>query len=210
MKGLVDACSSNTVGLIYAGGKATRMGGINKAFACFEGRRLIDHVLDTLRAQCSRVIISANRDLDEFAGMADAVLPDVGTDFPGPLGALAAFSLLHLPDCEWVLTAPCDAPRAPRTLLLQFAAAQREASDRGSASSAFFAFAGGRPQPAFALLHVSKLPAIARYLARDGQRLGGALRAVGAQQVDFDDAAAFVNLNSEEDCRSEEKNEIGT
>lgn len=145
MKGLVDACSSNTVGLIYAGGKATRMGGINKAFACFEGRRLIDHVLDTLRAQCSRVIISANRDLDEFAGMADAVLPDVGTDFPGPLGALAAFSLLHLPDCEWVLTAPCDAPRAPRTLLLQFAAAQREASDRGSASSAFLLSpAGGR------------------------------------------------------------------
>ena len=101
----------DTVGLIYAGGRATRMGGVNKAFVKFEGRCLIEHVVERLRPQCAGIVISANRDLSDFSRLADAVLPDVLSDFPGPLAALDAMARAAMPNCEWVLTVPCDAPR---------------------------------------------------------------------------------------------------
>lgn len=192
----------DTVGLIYAGGRATRMGGVNKAFVKFEGRCLIEHVVERLRPQCAGIVISANRDLSDFSRLADAVLPDVLSDFPGPLAALDAMARAAMPNCEWVLTVPCDAPRCPADLFERFSAAWCAAEEK---PAVLIAEAAGRAQPAFALIHRSVLGGALNYLSKEGNRLGGFLKNCGAMTVDFgDEEGGFINLNSFDECRAAE------
>ena len=49
--------------VILAGGKASRMGGADKAFLPLAGKPLLAHVLARLAPQVSDIIISANGDL---------------------------------------------------------------------------------------------------------------------------------------------------
>ena len=57
----------NVTGLIYAGGRATRMGGVDKGLELFRGRPLIEAVIDRLKPQCASIVISANRNLERYA-----------------------------------------------------------------------------------------------------------------------------------------------
>lgn len=210
MKGAAEICVANTVALIYAGGQATRMGGVNKAFALFEGRKLISHVIERVQPQCDRLLISANRDLYEFSKLADAVIPDIDEGYPGPLAALAALVEAGLSQYKWVLTVPCDAPWVPEDMLARFAsgASVHEARGRNAAAcDAFYAVSSdGRRQPAFALIRCEALKTVRQYLAKEGHRLGGFLSSIGARGVAFDcPAEAFINLNSFEECRQAEK-----
>ena len=57
----------NTTALVYAGGRASRMGGVNKAFVPVFGKPMIEHVLVRLRAiGVARIVVSANRDAERF------------------------------------------------------------------------------------------------------------------------------------------------
>jgi len=62
--------------------------GVAKAFIAFEGRMLIEHVIDTLRRVCDPIIIVAN-DRDAYARFGLPVVPDSVPDF-GPLAGLHA------------------------------------------------------------------------------------------------------------------------
>ena len=57
---------ANTIGLVLAGGRATRMGGVNKGLVLFNGEPMAGRVIRTLAGQVSRVWVSANRDADAF------------------------------------------------------------------------------------------------------------------------------------------------
>ena len=100
--------------LILAGGRATRMGGADKGLVALSGRPLLAHALSALSAQLpapARVWISANRNLEVYAGFGRLLLQDPLPDFPGPLaGVLAA---LQRDDGAVWLVMPCDAVRPP-------------------------------------------------------------------------------------------------
>ena len=100
----------NVTGLIYAGGRATRMGGVDKGLELFRGRPLIEAVIDRLKPQCASIVISANRNLERYAAWGYPVVRDLDDAFAGPLAALAAAGAQSVVMTEWVLTAPCDAP----------------------------------------------------------------------------------------------------
>ncbi len=57
---------ANTIGLVLAGGRATRMGGVNKGLVLFNGEPMAGRVIRTLAGQVSHVWVSANRDADAF------------------------------------------------------------------------------------------------------------------------------------------------
>ncbi|KLS15472.1 NTP transferase domain-containing protein, partial [Neisseria gonorrhoeae] len=65
-----------TFALILAGGLADRMGGEDKGLALLEGRPLIDRVIGKIRLQVSHIVISANRNLEEYARRSPHVFPD--------------------------------------------------------------------------------------------------------------------------------------
>jgi len=95
------------LGAIIAGGQSSRFGA-DKAEALLNGRTLIEHVADGLRAQCDSVII-CGRAWGDWISLAD--WPSAGL---GPLGGLSAalhYGALHGYDS--VVTAGCDTLPVP-------------------------------------------------------------------------------------------------
>jgi len=93
-------------GIILAGGRASRMGGINKAFIEVGGERLIDRTLRIYRAFFREILISTNSPLEHLEFDA-RIVTDIHRG-KGPLGGLHA-GLLHA-DCEQAFVSACDMP----------------------------------------------------------------------------------------------------
>lgn len=111
-------------GVILAGGRATRMGGGDKGLRLVGGKRLIDHVVARLSAQCSPLALNANGDPARFADLGLPVLPDSLPDHPGPLaGVLAGLDWAADLGAEAIVTAAADTPFFPSDLVVKLRAA---------------------------------------------------------------------------------------
>lgn len=188
------------LGVILAGGRATRMGGGDKGLRQVAGRRLIDHVIARLGPQVAGMAINANGDPARLAEFGLAVLPDSLPDHPGPLaGVLAGMDWAAGQGARAIVTAAADTPFFPRDLVAQLQAA---AGPSGLALAASQDNEGRyRRQPTFGLWPVA---------LRDDLRaaLQGGLRKIvlwtdshGAGQARFDAAPfdPFFNVNTPED-----------
>ncbi len=94
--------------LLLCGGRAARMGGVDKPLQPAQGRPLVDHVLDRIAPQTGgRVLISANRHLGGYRRLGHPVLGDTLPDFPGPLAGILAGdwsrSPLQIERGDWLL-----------------------------------------------------------------------------------------------------------
>jgi molybdopterin-guanine dinucleotide biosynthesis protein A len=186
-------------GLVLAGGRGSRMGGVDKGWLLFEGRPLVRHALDRLAPQVATLAISANRHLDDYLALGHPVWPDRSADFAGPLAgwqaALHAVDPRHTP---WLASVPCDLPRFPADLVARLAAGAAAAG-----ATAAYAVADGRAHPVCALLHTRLAPRLDAALAAGHLRVLDWLQGVQAVAVPFDgEAAAFANLNRPEDLAS--------
>jgi molybdopterin-guanine dinucleotide biosynthesis protein A len=93
-------------GVIQAGGKSTRLGGRPKALLEIGGRRLIDRVLDVLRAVTDDVLVVTNTP-ELYADLGVRLVPDA---FPehGSLGGI--YTGLAAASGEAAFTVACDMP----------------------------------------------------------------------------------------------------
>lgn len=106
------------MGIILAGGRALRMGGLDKALCDLDGRAMIAHVIDRLRPQCAALAISANGAPARFAAYGLPVLADDLPDFPGPLaGVLAGLDWAAAQGADSIVTAAADTPFLPEELV---------------------------------------------------------------------------------------------
>ncbi|MFN3860150.1 MAG: molybdenum cofactor guanylyltransferase MobA [Roseateles sp.] len=173
--------------LVLAGGRGSRMGGLDKGLQLLQGRPLVSHVIARLAPQADAVMISANRHLDAYAALGYPVLtdpPDLA--FAGPLAGMLA-GLNALPNDAWLLTSPCDAPHLPTDLAERLLAA---AGPQGLA----FAQAG-REHPTHALLHARLRAPLTAHLQAGGRAVLHWMRSLPHGIARFDDEAAFANLN---------------
>ena len=105
------------LGVILAGGRATRMGGGDKGLREVGGRRLLEHVIARLGPQCAGLAINANGDPARLAEFGLPVLPDSLPDHPGPLaGVLAGLDWAAGQGAEAIVTAAADTPFFPTDL----------------------------------------------------------------------------------------------
>ena len=115
---------SKPLGVILAGGQATRMGGGDKGLRQVAGQPLLDHVLERLRPQVDRIALNANGDPARFATYDLPVLPDSLPDWPGPLaGVLAGMDWAAAQGADAVVSVAADTPFFPRDLVAQLQAA---------------------------------------------------------------------------------------
>mgnify|MGYP001799977467 FL=1 len=106
------------LGVILAGGQATRMGGGDKGRLPLGGRSLLDHVMDRLGPQVAGLALNANGDAARFADLGLPVLPDSIDGFAGPLaGVLAGLDWAAGQGADCIVTAAADTPFFPCDLV---------------------------------------------------------------------------------------------
>lgn len=182
--------------IVLAGGRATRLGGVDKALVPLAGRPLLAHVLARLAPQVDDIVINCNRNEQALARFGHALVRDADASFAGPLAGIAA----ALPHCrhEQVLVVPCDMPFLPADLHARLAAALTPQTNLALAHD------GQRLQPLCLLLRRSLLDALQAALARGEHKVQAFCRAQGAAVAYFETAADFVNLNTPQDLATAE------
>ena len=101
------------------------MGGIDKPLQLLAGRPLIQRIVERVRLQVSEVMISANRNREQYRYYAERVVDDGAFLGCGPLAGLAAG--LAAASGEWLLCVPGDAPAIPLDLRSRLAAGLAQA-----------------------------------------------------------------------------------
>lgn len=113
-----------TLGLL-AGGRATRLGGTDKAWLQRDGVPQVVRLARRFAPEVDAILVSANRGFERYAAHGLAVVPD-RIDDAGPLGGLDA--LVQACTTRWLLTLPVDVVAVNDCLLPTLAAA----GDRGA------------------------------------------------------------------------------
>lgn len=187
-------------GAVLAGGRGSRMGGVDKGLQLLGGRPLVQHALERLAPQVDALMLSANRNLEAYAAFGVPVVSDGDERFAGPLAGMRA--LLAACRTPWLLTVPCDSPHLPETLAARLATAA--AAMHAEIVIAATPEPGGslRTQPVFALMRRSLLPDLEAFLAADGHKVERWMARHRRASVVFDDGAAFRNANTPEELRA--------
>ena len=62
--------------IILAGGRGSRVGGADKGLLPYEGRPLIEHVIESVAPQVDDIIISTNRNIVQYRRYSNMVITD--------------------------------------------------------------------------------------------------------------------------------------
>ncbi|PLC04339.1 molybdenum cofactor guanylyltransferase MobA [Variovorax sp. RO1] len=195
---------ADITGLVLAGGRGTRMGGVDKGLQLLQGEPLAAHAVQRLRPQVGGVLINANRNFAAYEALGVPVFADSVPDHPGPLAGMLS-GLEHCPT-PWLLTVPCDTPRFPPDLAARLAEALAADGHRARIAMASAPETGPdgrtvlRPQPVFCLVHIELRDSLRRFVEDGGRKVGAWTAQHGAATVPFDrpgDAPeAFFNANT--------------
>ena len=180
-------------GLILAGGRGSRMGGVDKGLQNHHGITLAMHALLRLAPQVGHMMINANRNLGAYEAMGVPVWPDALPDYAGPLaGFLAGLERCETP---YLVTVPCDSPLFPHDLVERLAQAL-ELQDAEIAMAATREGESLQVQPVFCLMKTEVMESLIRF-TQSGQRKIDRWTALHrCVEVAFDDPTAFANANT--------------
>ncbi|MEL7464201.1 MAG: molybdenum cofactor guanylyltransferase MobA [Pseudomonadota bacterium] len=200
------------LGVILAGGLATRMGGGDKAMRAVGGKRLFDRVIERLRPQVADMAINANGDAGRLAELGLPIIPDDVAGFLGPLaGVLAGMEWAAAVGASHIVTVAADTPFFPANLAEELSAAIGPETPIALAATP-----DDRPgregklarHPTFGLWPVALRDDLRRALVEEGvrkvvlwaDRHGAAMVPFAAEPFD-----PFFNVNAPDDIASAER-----
>jgi molybdopterin-guanine dinucleotide biosynthesis protein A len=185
-------------GIVLAGGRGSRMGGVDKGLQIHLGMPLAMHALLRLAPQVGEMMINANRNLGAYESMGVPVWPDTMTDYAGPLAGF----LTGLERCEtpYLVTVPCDSPLFPADLVERLGG-ELESAGAEIAIAATREGDATRTHPVFCLMKASLMESLMSYTAGGQRKIDRWTAQHRAIEVQFDDAAAFVNANTAAELR---------
>ncbi|MBC8747698.1 MULTISPECIES: molybdenum cofactor guanylyltransferase MobA [Paraburkholderia] len=195
-------------GLVLAGGRGTRMGGVDKGLQPLHGEALAAHVLRRLAPQTGPLMISANRHPHTYAALGlpyrATLVADTLPDFPGPLAGMLAG--LRATGTAYLLSAPCDSPWLPADLAARLA----HALDANDADIATVTTVDSRGEtslhPVFALMRTAVADDLAAFLAAGERKVRAWYARHRTVEVVFTDERAFYNANSLQELADLERN----
>ena len=198
---------SQITAVVLAGGRGSRMGGVDKGLQNFRGMPLVMHALMRLQMQEGGLVaasmVNANRNLSAYESMGVEVWPDASPDeFAGPLSGF----LTGLEQCDtpFLLTVPCDTPLFPLDLAQRLMQAlEAENADIAVASAPETAEDGQtrvRPQPVFCLMRSDLMESLVAFMQGGGRKIDAWTAQHATALVAFDspqdDPRAFANVNT--------------
>ena len=180
-------------GVVLAGGRGTRMGGVDKGLQTFRGMPLALHAMLRLAPQVGEVMINANRNLAAYESMGVPVWPDVVPDYPGPLAGW----LTGLEHCTtpYLVTVPCDTPGFPVDLVERLARELVKA-DAEIAMVATRQDGETHLQPIFSLIQSALLEHLTRSVTAGERKVARWAKQRRFIEVVFEDGDAFFNANT--------------
>ena len=185
-------------GLVLAGGRGSRMGGVDKGLQNHLGMPLAMHALMRLSQQVGHIMVNANRNLGAYESFGAPVWPDAIDDYPGPLAGFLA----GLEHCEtpYLVTVPCDTPHFPEDLVARLADAL-ERDDAEIAMACAVGVEGRQVQPVFCLMKSSLMESLVRFTQSGQRKIDKWTAQHRCVEVTFDDEAAFFNANTPDELR---------
>jgi len=186
-------------GLILAGGRAQRMGGIDKGLIPFHGKPLIESSLARLKNQVASILINANRNITKYASYGYPIIMDETPDFSGPLAGFTA----GLKECKtpYLLTTPCDSPLLPTDLGTKLATEMERGNFQLVYASSKETDGKVWAQPVFCLLRADLQEPLESYLQKGDLKIDHWFKELRSSTVVFDDAQAFANVNTPEELK---------
>jgi molybdopterin-guanine dinucleotide biosynthesis protein A len=194
-----------TAGILLAGGRATRMGGGDKALRPLGGIPLLARVITILRPQCDTLVISANGKIARFAEFGLPIVADEIEDYAGPLAGILAgldFLAARQPQAPLAVSVSSDTPFLPADLVARLHAARTAAgADIACARS------GGAIHPVIALWPLSIRPALRSALAENLRKVDRFLSRYAVAYADWPVAPVdpFFNINTPDDLAAAER-----
>ncbi len=181
------------LGVILAGGQATRMGGCDKGLLQLGDHTILTHVIDRMEPQVAGLALNANGDPARFARFGLPVVADSIDGFAGPLsGVLAGLDWAVGRGADHIVTAAADTPFLPADLVPQLLLA---GGDQGLALAAS---PSGR-QPTFGLWPVALREDLRAALTDGLRKVVQWTQRHDAGTAEFPDDAAFFNVNTPDD-----------
>ena len=189
--------------MILSGGRATRMGGVDKGLVTLKQKPLIQHTIERIKPQVDEILINANRSLDEYTKFNLPVYQDEDADFIGPLAGFK-LALTHAKH-DLVLIVPCDSPLLPHNLATHLLATLTDKQ-----ADIVVASSDGHAHPVFCMCKKSVLPSLTQFLANDQRKVSIWQKSLAYAEADFSNpnsqgiTESFLNLNTIEALNSVE------
>lgn len=114
---------AEVAGVVLAGGRARRMGGVDKSLLLLDDQSILDHVVARSRVQVSRLLINTNSKAPQFHSYGLTLVKDSVDGYVGPLaGVLAGMEWLQSTGGDdngrqWLASFPADSPFFPDDLV---------------------------------------------------------------------------------------------
>ena len=204
--------TNEITGLVLAGGRGSRMGGLDKGLQNFNGMPLALHTVLRLQMQEGALVgdlmLNANRNLAAYEAFGAPVWPDTLSDFAGPLAGF----MTGLERCEtpYLLTVPCDTPLFPFDLAQRLARAFDDERTEIAMAAALEEDGQLRPQPVFCLMREDLLESLVAFTQAGGRKIDTWTAQHTTVVVPFnqpgDDPRAFHNTNTLAELHALEKN----
>lgn len=199
----METVTIKTLGVVLSGGAGSRLNGVDKGLQPFDGKPLVEHVINSLSSQTDSLVICANRNINTYELFGYPVIKDLSqTSYEGPLAGInAAINLVM--SCEQfssvkrILIAPCDAPKVPNDVY------QRLAKIKAPVA---YVHDGERKQNLHGLIARSQWPSLQAFYNTGGRAIHRWYSHSNAVEVDFSDKHdCFININKAEELSSKQK-----
>lgn len=190
---------TNITALILAGGEARRMGGIDKGLITLNNKPLIEYVINSLETQVDKIIINANRNIEEYKKYNLDVVEDMQQGFHGPLAGM--LTGLHHCHTDYLLCVPCDSPFCPNDIAERlYQSVEENNSDIAVVDD------GKRIHPVFNLIKKELISSLSVFLQSGQRKIDRWFEEHKYVKCDFSDKPkAFLNINSLEELKKIEQ-----
>jgi molybdopterin-guanine dinucleotide biosynthesis protein A len=197
----IEASRREVTALILAGGRALRLGGVDKCALLVGASTLLDRRISSLSPLVREILIVGGSPAGAAAGPAAAgVAVRIVRDEPGCIGPLAGLSAgIQASGTPWVFATACDMPFLSTRLYARLWA------DRGDHDAVVPAVRGWY-EPLFAFYHTRCLAAVLEAGRDDGAKLASFFPQIRARFVEAaalrehdPELLSFLNVNTPEE-----------
>jgi len=192
------ATVQNTTHLLLCGGRGSRLGGADKPLAEWQGKRLVEYIVEATQSPCPR-LVSANRNLDVYRNYGD-VFADAEVDTPGHGPLVGILGGLWRCTTDWLLVTPGDTPLLEPNWHFQML-------ELSETRPAIVAHDGERQQHLHLLLNRGLASSLADFLDNGHFEVHRFLLQIDPAIAHFEHAEQFRNFNRADDFHSRD-NEI--